>query len=117
MSDPADDAFVPYVPHDEFRTGLPHGRFRVVVNPALARPWVVQRTRINVLAATVIVVGAALALAGQSVAGAVLVGLGVVASRLVRLQAGRIALHLALRDEQAYEEVTTNGVMEVRRAA
>lgn len=112
----ADDDTVPYIAHAEFQAGLPHGHFRIVVNPALARPFVIQRTRSNVLAIALIAVGAALALAGQAVPGAVLVGLGLLVSRLIRHQAGKIVLHLAARDPQVYAEVTRNGVMEVRRA-
>jgi hypothetical protein len=112
----SDDRFVPYVAYDEFRIGLPHGHFRIVVNPALARPYVVQRTRINVLAITAIGIGAVLALSGQPVPGVVLAGLGIGANRLVRHQAGRIVLHLAAKDPAVYAEVTGNGVMEVRRA-
>jgi hypothetical protein len=115
-TDAADDGFVPYIAHDEFRRGLPHGHFRLVVNPALARPYVVQRTRINVFAITAIGIGAVLALSGQALPGAVLVVLGIVANRLVRHQAGRIVAHLALKDPTVYAEVTSNGVMEVRRA-
>jgi hypothetical protein len=113
---PDDDAFVPYVAHDEFRNGLPYGHFRVVVNPTLVRPYVVQRTRVNLLAIGLIVAGAALALAGLGLPGAVLVVLGIAANRLVRHQAARIVLHLASKDPAVYAEVTTNGVMEVRRA-
>jgi hypothetical protein len=114
---PPDDAgTVPYIAHDEFVRGLPHGHFRIVVNPTLARPYVVRRTRINVLAITSIVIGAALALSGQALPGAVLVVLGIGANRLVRHQAGKIVLHLAAKDPAAYGEVTSNGVMEVRRA-
>jgi hypothetical protein len=111
------DGFVPYIAHDEFKVGAAHGNFRVVVNPTLARGWVVQRTHVNVLAISLIGVGAALALAGSAVAGVVLVGLGIGANRLVRTQAGKIVLHLAVRDPAVYAEVTTNGVMEVTRAA
>jgi len=111
-----DEESVPYIAHDEFRNGASHGRFRIVVNPALARPYVVRRTRVDLLAVMVIVVGAALALAGQAVPGVVLVALGVIANRLVRHQAGKIVLQLALKDPQVYAEVTSNGVMEVRRA-
>jgi hypothetical protein len=111
-----DDGSVPYIAHDEFRNGAAHGRFRIVVNPTLARPYVVRRTRVDLLAVLVIVVGAALALAGQAVPGVVLVALGVIANRLVRHQAGKIVLQLALKDPQVYAEVTSNGVMEVRRA-
>ena len=108
--------FVPYIAHDEFRDGAAHGHFRIVVDPKRARPYVARRTRIDLLAVLVIAAGAALALAGQRVAGAVLVALGVAASRLVRRQAGGIVLQLALKDPQVYAEVTSNGVMEVRRA-
>lgn len=111
-----DSAFVPYIAHDEFRAGAAHGLFRIVVNPRLARPYVVRRTRIDLLAVLVIVAGAALALAGHGVAGVVLVGLAVIANRLVRHQAGKIVLQLALQHAQVYDEVTSNGVMEVRRA-
>ena len=113
----SDSAFVPYVAHDEFRNGAARGRFRIVVNPVLARPYLVRRTRIDLLAVLTIVAGAALALAGQGGAGVVLVGLGVVANRLVRRQAGKIVLQLALKNAQVYAEVTSNGTMEVRRAA
>jgi hypothetical protein len=108
---------VPYIAHSEFRSGLPRGQFRVVVNPAMARPYVVQRVRLN--AALVVCIGAAafLALIGFGAAGLVLCALGVLASRLVRHQAGRIVLHLAQNDPVVYAEVTTNGVMEVRRVA
>jgi hypothetical protein len=112
-----DDRFVPYIEHGEFRNGVPHGRFRLVVNPQLARPYVVQRTRVNVLAATAIGIGAVLALSGHAVPGGVLVALGIAANRIVRHQAPKIVLHLAMRDPAVYAEVTSNGVMEVRRAA
>jgi hypothetical protein len=115
-NDSDDDRFVPFIAHDEFRIGLPHGHFRIVVNPALARPYVVRRTRINVFAVTAIGIGAVLALSGQPLPGAVLVVLGIAANRLVRHQAGRIVAHLALKDPAVYAEVTSNGVMEVRRA-
>ena len=116
MTEAADDNFVPYIAHDEFRRGLPHGRFRIVVNPQLVRPYIVQRTRCNVLAIAFIGVGAALALAGQALPSVLLVALGIVANRLVRHQAAKIVLHLALKDPAVYAEVTSNGVMEVRRA-
>lgn len=113
-ADHAEDR-VPHVPHEEFRAGLPIGRFRVVVNPALARPYIVHRTRVNALSFSLICLGAALALAGQAVGGLVLVALGIGANRLVRHQAGRLVLHFAQKDPAVYDEVTANGVMEVRR--
>lgn len=109
------DARVPHVPHHEFRDGLAHGRLRVVVDPKRARPYVVGRTRIDLLAASVIGMGAVLALAGQAWPGLMLVALGIVANQLVRQQSARIVLHLASADPAVYDEVTGNGVMEVRR--
>ncbi len=111
------EATVPTIAHEDFARGLPHGHFRIVVNPALARPYVVQRTRVNGLAMTAILLGAGLALSGLALPGVVLVALGVGASRIVRHQAGKIVLHLAVKDPTVYAEVTSNGVMEVRRAA
>ncbi len=118
MSNPPQDTdTVPYIAHDEFRAGLPFGHFRIVVNPELARRYVVQRTRMNLVAVLVIGAGAVLALSGQSWGGAALVAVGVVANRLVRHKAGRILLHLAAQDPAVYAEVTTQGVLEVRRSA
>ena len=118
MSHPPQDAdTVPYIAHEEFRSGLAHGRFRIVVNPELARRYVVQRTRMNLVAVLVIGAGAALALSGQSWWGAALVAVGVVTSRLVRRKAAQILLHLAAQDPGVYAEVTTQGVLEVRRSA
>jgi len=115
-SSPPSEDFVPPIGHDEFRRGAAFGHFRIVVNPALARPYVVQRTRVDLLATAVIGAGAVLALSGQAVPGLVLVVLGIAANRLVRVQAGKIVLQLAVRDPAVYAEVTGNGVMEVRRA-
>jgi len=111
-----DSDTVPYVAHQEFRNGLPYGRFRVVVNPALARPFVVRRTRVDLVAMAVIGIGAVLALTGYALVGALMVALGIAANRLVRHQSGRILLHLALTQPAVYAEVTSNGTMEVRRA-
>lgn len=113
----ADESELPYIGHEEFRRGAGFGHFRIVVNPALARPYVVRRTRIDLLATGVIGAGAVLALSGYAAPGLLLVLLGIAGNRLVRRQAGPIVLHMATRDAAVYAEVTGNGVMEVRRAA
>jgi hypothetical protein len=110
-----DDDPVPYVAHDEFCAGLPRGRFRIVVNPALARPYVVRRTRVDLLAIVLIGAGAVLALGGQAWTGLVLVALGIAANRATRWQAGKIVLHLAERNPAVYREVTEGAIVEVRR--
>ena len=107
--------FAEYVGYEEFRAGLPAGRFHVVVNPKLARRYVSQRLLLIVFVTPLIGVGLALALTGRTWAGAALVALGVLLNRAVSWQAPKILLHLALRDRRVYEQATQNGVMEVRR--
>lgn len=110
-----DDERVPFIPHRDFQVGLPAGHFHVVVNPTLARSYVVYVTRMKYLTLAFIGVGIALALSAQVWAGGALVLLGIAANRLVKRQAGPILLHLAARSEAVYTEATTHGVMEVRR--
>jgi CO/xanthine dehydrogenase FAD-binding subunit len=115
-SAPDDDAdAVPYIAHAEFRNGAAHGRFRIVVNPKLAQPYVLRRTWINVVSMAFIGAGAVLALGQQAWTGGVLVALGIVANRVVRWQAPKIVLHLAQADAATYDEVTRLGILEVQR--
>ena len=112
---PEADTEAPYVAFEEFRSGLPRGRFHVIVNPSLAQHFVARRVNALPVAIAVIGVGIALALAGQVVAGAVTVGLGIAFRHAVKRQASKILLHLTSRDAAAYAEATTQGVMEVQR--
>lgn len=112
----SDDAAAEYIPFDEFRNGLPHGRFRVIVNPTLAAPFVAYRTHATPLAIALIGPGIAAALAGYPWLGGTLVAAGALLRWTVRRQAGRILLHLASRVPAVYEHATEHGVMEVRRA-
>jgi hypothetical protein len=109
------EEFAEYVPHEEFRAGLPAGRMRVVVDPKLARRYVAQRLLLLVVLMPVIGVGIALVLTGRTLPGALLVFAGVALHRIVRWQAPKILLNMALRDAAVYEHVTQNGLMEVRR--
>jgi hypothetical protein len=111
----AQGEFAEYVPFEDFRAGLAAGRFRIVVNPKLARRYVSQRLFLIVLLVPVIGIGLALALAGATWAGGALVIGGVVLNRLLMWQAPKILLHLASRDAKVYEHATQNGLMEVRR--
>jgi len=108
-------AFAEYVAHEEFRAGLPRGRFRVVVDPKLARRYVSQRLMLIVLLMPVIGIGIALALLGARWTGGLLVLIGVVFHRLVMWQAPQILVHMATRDAKVYEHATQEGLMEVRR--
>jgi len=110
------DDFADYVAHEEFRAGLPAGRFRVVVDPKLARRYVSQRLLLLVVVMPVIGLGIALALLGAVWAGAAVVAAGIALNRVVMWQAPRILLHLALRDPKVYAFATEHALMEVRRA-
>jgi hypothetical protein len=104
-----------YIPFEEFKNGLPHGRFHVVVNPALAMPFVAYRTHATAWALALIGPGIALALLGHALWGVVLVASGVLLRRGIQRQAPRLLLHLASRVPSVYEQATEHGVMEVRR--
>jgi hypothetical protein len=108
--------FAEFIPHEEFRAGLPAGRFRVIVNPKLARRYVSQRLLLIVVLMPLIGVGIALALTGKTWLGAFLVFLGVALNRITMWQAPALLLQMATRDPAVYEYVTQQGVMEVRRA-
>jgi hypothetical protein len=111
----ADDT-VEEIPFEEFRSGLPHGRFRVIVNPALAAPFVAHRTHATALALAIVGPGVAVALAGHPWIGGALVLAGILLRRTLKSQAPRILLHVAARVPAVYEQATEHGVMEVRRA-
>lgn len=104
-----------FVSHDEFRAGLPHGRFRVVVDPQAARRYVTRRLRLAGVSVAVIGLGIVLALGGHPWPGAALVGGAIVVKRIVQRRAGPILLHLVLRDAAAYYEATSSAVLEVQR--
>lgn len=117
MEAPADQGdYAEYVDFQDFRAGLADGRFRIVVNPKLARRFVAQRMLLLVVLMPVIGVGIALALMGARWTGALMVAGGVLFHRLVMWQAPHILLHMASRDPKVYEQVTHEGLMEVRRA-
>ena len=111
-----ESATAEYIPFDEFRNGLPHGRFRVIVNPDLARPFVAYRLHATPVVLAIIGPGIACALAGYPIAGGLLVLGGLLVRRTVKHQAAKILLHLATRQRSIYDEATANGAMEVRRA-
>ena len=115
MTHDADPDFAEYVCHEQFRAGLPHGRFRVIVNPKLARGYLRQRLWLLPIVIFIIGAGLALAFTGRTVASALMVFAGVALNRAVVWNAGKILIYLAARDAQVYDFVTQNGVMEVRR--
>jgi hypothetical protein len=112
---PSDDEPVEDVAFEAFRDGLPIGRFRVVVNPDLARRYVAQRTHATPLALALVGPGIACALAGLPWIGVMLVAAGIGLKRAIAWQAPKILLHLASRQRLTYDDARAHGVMEVRR--
>lgn len=112
-SSPGDTA--EYIPFEEFRNGLPFGRFHVIVNPALVRPFIAQRVAPPLLVIAILGIGLVSALGGHVWLGAALVGLGVLLRHTVRSQAAKILLQLSTRNPGVYLDATTSGVMEVQR--
>ena len=115
MARAAATEFAEYVAFEEFRAGLPAGRFRVIVDPKLARRFVAQRLLLIVVLMPLIGIGLALALLGARWTGALMVAAGVVLHRAVMWQAPQILLHMATRDPKVYAHATQHGLMEVRR--
>lgn len=113
----ADPDLADYVSHEEFREGLPRGRFRVIVNPKLARAFVRQRLWLLPVVIALVGAGVAIALSGATWPGLLLVVGAIAVNRVIAWNAGKILLHLAAGDKAVYMAATEHAVMEVRRAA
>jgi hypothetical protein len=111
----AEEGTAEYVPFEDFRAGLPAGRFRVIVDPKRARRYIAQRFLLLLVTLPVIGTGIGMALMGHTGIGALLVVLGVAVNRLLAWQAPGLLLHLASRDPTTYHFATQNGLMEVQR--
>lgn len=116
MSADAEEELGVLVPHAEFRTGLPAGRFRVIVNPDRARKYVKHRLLLTALVLPVIGTGIGMAFFDYRWLGLGLVLAGIAAHRLVSHQAPRILLHMATEDARIYHEAIEFEILEVRLA-
>ncbi|MES2955170.1 MAG: hypothetical protein V4711_06925 [Pseudomonadota bacterium] len=114
-SPPADDATIE-VSHQEFKTGLPMGRFRLIVNPERAQKYVKHRLFVVGISLPLLGIGAALALSGYFWWGLPMVLVGALLGRVVKAHATKILLHLALGDSKVYREAIDYEILEVRRA-
>ncbi len=112
----AEPLYTIYVPHAEFRAGLPRGRFRVIVNPERAQKYVKHRLFVVGIALPLLGIGAALALSGYVWAGLPMVVVGALLPRVVKAHAPKILLHLAQQDAKTYQEAIDFEILEVRYA-
>lgn len=112
----ADDATVE-VSHQDFKTGLPMGRFRLIVNPERAQKYVKHRLFVVGISLPILGIGTALAVSGYVWAGLPLIIIGALLHRVVKAHATKILLHLALNDPKVYREAIDYEILEVRHAA
>lgn len=119
MNEPETSAETPapvYVPYQEFRAGLPAGRFRLIVNPERAQKYVKQRLFVVGVSLPILGIGVALSLYGYPWIGLPLVLIGALLHRVIKAHAPKILLHLALHDEKTYHEALEYEILEVRYA-
>jgi len=113
---PQSDQAAPHLllPHDEFRSGVPAGRFELIVNPERAQRYVKHRLFVVGISLPLLGIGAALALSGYVWFGLPMVLVGMLLHRVVKAHATRILLHLALNDAKTYFEAMEFAILEVR---
>jgi hypothetical protein len=104
------------VPYDEFKAGLPVGRFRLIVNPDRAYRYVRHRLYLNGISIPLLGTGVALGLVGYLIPGTLFCAIGFGLRWFVKKEAAKILLHLIQNDAKVYYESIEFEIMEVRLA-
>jgi hypothetical protein len=104
------------VSFQEFKNGLPFGRFRLIVNPDKAYRYVRHRLYLNGVSIPLLGAGVACGLVGYHVIGAILCVLGFGMRWIVKRQGPQILLHLVQNDAKTYHDAIEYEIMEVRMA-
>ena len=102
--------------HEEFRTGLPVGRFHLIVHPFLAQQYVHQKLFVMYLALPLLLLGLAFGLYGAAWVGLPLMILVFLMNPLARVNAPRILVFLAARSVEIYRHAIEQHILEVRLA-
>ena len=114
-SDTSTETFAPpHVTHEEFRAGLPAGRFRLIVNPERAQKYVKHRLFVVGISLPLLGIGTAFALSGYLWLGIPMMIVGALLHRVVKAHAAKILVHLALDDPKTYLEEIEYEILEVR---
>lgn len=100
--------------HQAFRSGVPAGRFNLIVNPERAQKYVKHRLFIVGIALPLIGIGTALSWSGYVWAGLPMIAIGFLLPRVVKAHAAKILLHLVLQDAKTYREAVDYEILEVR---
>ncbi len=101
---------------EDFRTGLPVDRFRLIIHPFLAQRYVHQKLFVMYLALPLLALGLLLSYYGSTWVGLSMVALALALNPLVRINAPRILLFLAARSAEIYHQAIEQRIMEVRLA-
>ena len=104
------------VPYEDFKAGLPIGRFRLIVNPQRAYKYVRHRLYLNGISIPLLGTGVALGLTGYLIPGTICCLLGFGMRWFVKKEAPKILLHLIQNDAKVYYESIEFEIMEVRLA-
>ncbi|MBX9849665.1 MAG: hypothetical protein K2X64_10250 [Rhodocyclaceae bacterium] len=115
-SDAAPENEAVAVVYEDFKTGLPLGRYRLIVNPDKAYRYIRHRLFINGVSVPMMGIGIGLVLWGYTVIGLTIGIIGLLLRKVVKSQAPRILLHLAQNDAKIYYESIEYEIMEVRLA-
>lgn len=110
-----DQAALPFS-FEDFRTGLPVGRFRLIVHPFLAQRYVHQKLFVMYLAVPLLALGLAFIYYGAAWFGLPLMVMALLLNPLVRVNAPRILLFLAARSAEIYRQAIEQRILEVRLA-
>jgi hypothetical protein len=102
--------------YEDFRTGLPVGRFRLIIHPFLAQRYVHQKLFVMYLALPLLFLGLTFSYYGAAWLGLPLMILALLLNPLVRVNAPRILLFLAARSAEIYRQAIEQRIMEVRLA-
>ena len=113
---PAGSSCPIYVPHQEFRTGLPAGRFRLILNPERAQKYVKHRLFVVGISLPMLGIGTALSVSGYPWMGLPMIIVGALMHRVIKAHAAKILLHLAFHDAKTYQEAVDYEILEVRYA-
>lgn len=101
---------------EDFRTGLPVGRFRLIIHPFLAQRYVHQKLFVMYLALPLLAIGLTFFIYGSAWLGLPLMVLALLLNPLARVYAPRILLFLAARSAEIYRQAIEQRIMEVRLA-
>ena len=100
-------------PHHEFVTGIHAGAIQVRFDAKDAARFLSARLLLPLVMMPVLGVGVALALTGWIWTGLLIIAAGIIVPRLIKRNAPRLLIQLALEDEKLYQNLLRAQVMQI----